>query len=136
MKASILALGLLALASPAKAQTQVYTAVSSATWCYISVSTSVPTRVDNFAGSCEGLLSGRTALRIINGAGTLHGGFDTTLSTKTTSGKYGDIWNPNDVKEMNLGSDLTYYLMSEAAASPPKVIVQQARQLKKLYPRE
>lgn len=130
MKKILFCLGLLALACPqaVKAQTQVYTAVSSATWCYISVSTYQPTRVDNFNGNCEGLMAGRTVLRILNGAGTLHGGYDVNLSTKPTDSKYGEVYSPNDFREFELSSAMQYYLMSEPADPAPKVIIQQARQ--------
>ena len=134
MKKLFLILSFMFIASVARAQTQVYTSVSSATWCYIQVSTSVPTQVDNFNGNCEGLLAGRTTLRIINQSGTLHGGFDSNVSTSTTgttASKYGELISANEIIEMDLSSAMQYYLQSEPAGSGPYIIVQQARNNKK-----
>ena len=111
----------------AYADTPVYVSMSSVTWCAISVSTSVPTRVDNFNGSCEGLMASRNVVRVINLTGTLHAGFSASLSTSTSSNRYGDIINPNDKIEYQIGSTVPLYLMSEAASSSPTVIIQQAR---------
>ena len=127
MKKILLTLAIMCAAITANAQTQVFTAVSSATWCYISVSTSAPTRVDNFNGQCEGLLTGRTSLRILNQSGTLHGGFDSNVSTQTASNKYGETFSPNDFREMSLSSAMQYWLQSEPASSAPYVIIMQAR---------
>ena len=128
MKKIIFTFVFLFIVDIAKAQTQVYTAVSSATWCNISISTLQPTRVDNFNGSCEGAMLGRTTLRIVNGAGTLHGGYSIYLSTISTNSKYGETINPYEVHELDLTSTMTYYLQSEPAISSPTAIIQQARQ--------
>ena len=124
--ASLILLGGLLMARPLHAQLQTFIIISSATWCTISVSTSVPTRVDNFNGSCSGLMSSRTALKISNGTGTLHAGFSTQLSTQTTSSKYGETISSGEKVEYALSSILPLYLMSEAAASAPTVTVMQA----------
>lgn len=127
MKKVFLGLALMFLAGAVRAQTQVYTSISSATWCYITVSTSVPTRVDNFSGLCEGLMTGRTGIRIIAAAGTIHGGFDTTLSTQVESTKYGDVISTSAPVELGLSSAMKYYLFSEYAATEPKVVIWQFR---------
>jgi hypothetical protein len=125
----------LILPRAASAQTQVYTTVSSATWCYVSVSTLTPTRVDNFAGNCEGLLAGRTDLRIVLPSATLYGGYDVMLSPQDTSSRYGEKIATTDKLELQLSSDQPYYLMGEPAATEPKVLVIQYRPNKKLLPR-
>ena len=139
MKKILTTLAFAALASlprMAAAQTQTFTSVSSATWCYIQVSTLTPTRVDNFNGACEGLLAGRSKLRITGATATLHGGYDVTLSTLTTSAKYGEALATTTTLELDLSSLMKYYLMGEAGATLPKVLIEQFRPQKALTPRE
>ena len=112
-----------------RAQSQVFTKISSATSCHITVSTFAATRVDNYNGTtgCDGLMTGRTVIKIINGSGILHGGYSSRLSTQTASVNLGETWNPNDKQELEIDSGVPYYMMSETAASAPNIIVQQAK---------
>ena len=121
----LLLIGLLPRA--ACAQVQTYSAVSSATWCNIAISSSAPVRVDNFNGARSGLMSGRTAIRIINGAGTLHGGYSTALSTTSTNAAYGRTIAANAVVDLPISSVLPYYLYAEAGASTVYAIIEQLR---------
>jgi hypothetical protein len=132
MKTILLMAALAFLAPAAHADTPVFVALSSVTSCHIAVSTSAPSRVDNFGGSCSGLMEGRNVVRVINGAGTLHVGFSVKLSTQEYSGGllnpwYGDTINPSDKVEYALGTRVTLYLMSETAGSAPRVTIQQAK---------
>ena len=128
MKKILIAFALMAFPIASHAQQQVTESVSSATWCNFQVSSLTYTRADNFNLQCpEGLLTGRVSLRIVNGAGTLYGGFDINVSTISTNVKYGEVINPTDKIEMELSSAMTYYLKSAPAATLPYVLVQQAR---------
>ena len=115
-----------ALPRAACAQTQVYTAVSTATQCNIQISSVTPTRVDNFNGLCGGLMTGRTTLRWVNSTGTLYGGYDVTVDTISTDSRFGEIVNPSDKTEMNLTSVMTYYMIA-APGTAPWIIIQQAK---------
>lgn len=129
MKTFLLTVALLFSTGIAQAQSLTFTRVSSVTWRAIDVSTYTPTRVDNFNGAGEGLMSGRTALKLASYTGntTLNCGYSASLSTQSASNFYGEELKATGATEIALSVDLTYYCMSQAASGAQRLLVIQGR---------
>ena len=127
MKKILLTLAFMFAAVTANAQTQVYTSYSSATLCNLSIASMTAVQVDNFNGLCGGLLTGRTSITIYNGVGTLNGGYDNTVSTITTSSRYGMPIAASATITIPISSAAQYYVINQSTITAVMMIVEQDR---------
>lgn len=128
----LLLTALLFLPATAKAQ-QVFFSISSATWCTVSVSTfGAATRVDNFNGSCEGSMTGRTAVRVINPTGNaaINCGYSAAVSSQASNGKLGEEILAGGKVELNLSTADAYWCFAQAAAAAVKISVHQFKPIR------
>lgn len=104
------------------------TSISTATYGGVSVSTSAPTRVDNInSGGTSKVLVGRDRIKINNPVGnpTLYCGFNSSVSTITTSGYFGEAIVAGEKQTIPLSSRMQYWCWADHT-SAPRINVQQA----------
>lgn len=125
MRKFLLAVGLCLLArAPVAAQAnQNYVTISSATYCGVSISTSVATQVDNFnaTSGCTGTLTGRTEVMVCNpkaAAKPVNCAYNNSVSTQTaTGGSMGAEIQPGTCINPALGVLAKFWCMSQDTAA-------------------
>lgn len=129
MKMILMVLAFIFAPLEVKAQVQTYVSVTSATYCMVSVSSYTPTRVDNFNGGCEGLMSSRTTLKIVNPTGnaTINCGYSSIVSTNSTNSKLGEEFVAGGKGSFDLSSSVQYWCMTQSVAVAAKIQIQQLK---------
>ncbi len=131
-----LAAFLLLSATAAQAQSQAFVTITSATWCTVTIATQTATRVDNFNGTCDGLLTSRNAIKVINQTGnsTIHCAYDSTVSTQAISSRVGEEILAGAKVEEDLSTTAQYWCLPDSVTTAQKIVVKQARPVKLVAP--
>lgn len=128
-KTILLAALLLGMTASARAQQQVAVVNSSATYTTVTLSTSAATRVDDLStGGVHVALPSRTEIlgQALLGGTTLWCGYDSSVSSQTTSVNQGECFPPGSKFNKSMSTALKWYCLPESG-TPPRLHLQQAR---------